>query len=151
MRKKLHKILSYEVGIEFKACLYFAIILFYYFIFCILQGSYYASIVLMVEMVLTTYAMGYIQVYLMGNFDEAERFDRKTAFATLFCSAVYAAISYGLDWFGRNSAVTAGFFFYMLLVYGCVFLCYKIKRDVDTVQLNRELADFKRQKNCMKA
>lgn len=144
---KLQKIISLEIGIELKACLYFAMILFYYFMYCILQGSFYASIVLMIEMVCAAYAMSYIQVFLLHNFDEAEQFDREVIFATLFCSAIYAGVSYLFNWYEKNIAVTCGFFLYMLFAYGCVFSCYKIKRSIDTAQLNRELEDFKKQKN----
>lgn len=141
------KILLLEIGIEIKACLYFSIILFYYFLYQILQGDLYASIPIMVEMVLTVYAMNYVQVYLLKNFDEAERFDSKMTLLSVMCASIYTAISYFLSWYDRSVIFTAGFFFYMLLCYGCVFLIYKIKRDIDTVKLNQELEAFKNRKN----
>lgn len=143
---KMKKFLSLEIGIEIKACLYFAIILFFYLAYQLIQGSLYASIIRMIEMVLTAYAMSYLQVYLLHNFDESERFDKKTGVWTLFCTALYTAVSFFFRWFDRNAAATLCYFLYMLFAYVCIFLIYKIKRDIDTVQLNQELEEFKKRK-----
>lgn len=144
--KGFKKYLSSEIGIEFKACLYFYAVLFFYSIYRIMQGSFYASIILMAEMIFTTYIMGYIQVYLLGNFDEAERFGKREILSSLLCSVLYAAVSYWGNWYGKSAAVTGIFFWYMLFCYVCVFFVYKIKRDIDTAQLNRELEQFKSKK-----
>lgn len=141
--KWLKRYLYSEIGIEFKACLYFCVILFFYFVYQITQGSLYASIVKMMEMVFTAYFMGYIQVYLLKNFDEAEKFGKEQMANTFFCSLVYTAVSYFLNWFDQGAGVTVLYFLYMLLCYGCVFLIYKIKRDIDTSRLNKELEQFK--------
>lgn len=142
--KRLKKYLYLEVGIEFKACLYFCIILFYYFLFQILQGSFFANIIIMAEMVITAYLICYIQVYLLQNFDESEHPGKKGLLSVVSCSAFYTLISYTLNWFERNTAATIFYFFYMLLCYSCVFLAYKIKRDIDTAHLNQELELFKK-------
>ena len=142
----LKRYLYSEIGIEFKACLYFAIILFFYFLYCIIGGSFYASIIVMTEMVLTTYMMGYIQVYLLGNFDEAERAGIKEGIFSVGCSVLYTAISFLGKWYDRDIRVSIYFFLYMMLCYVCVFLCYKVKRDADTAKLNKELNDFKSRK-----
>lgn len=141
--ERFKRFLSMEIGIEIKACLYFSIILFYYFLYRVLQGSFAASIPVMVGMVLTAYAMSYLQVYLLHNFDEAEKFDARVAGCSVFCTVIYIAVSYLSGWFDGNLKVTLYFFFYMLLTYICVFLIYKLKRDIDTAQLNRELEQFK--------
>ena len=143
MMEKFKKFLVLEAGIEIKACLYFSIILFFYFLYCFLQGSLFASIPRMVEMVLSAYAMNYLQVYLLHNFDEAEQFDIKVTVLSLFCAALYTAAGHWLNWFDRNPVATLCFFFYMILCYVCVFLVHKIKRDLDTAYLNRELEQFK--------
>lgn len=143
---RFKRYLSNEIGIEFKACLYFFAILFFYSVYRLIQGSFYASIAVMAEMIFTTYFMGYIQVYLLGNFDESERFGAREGLAVLFCSAVYVGLSVLLRWFDRNIMVTVLYFFWMLLCYVCAFLVYKVKRDIDTAMLNRELAEFKRAK-----
>ena len=144
--EKLKKFLSLEIGIEIKACLYFSIIMFFYFCYRILTGSLEASIPLMVEIVLTAYAMSYLQVYLLQNFDEAERFGSGVIVRSLFCTTLYTAVSYLLGWFDRNLTAAFAFFLYMMLTYVCVFLIYKLKRDIDTAQLNRELEQFKSRK-----
>lgn len=141
--EKFSKFLSLEIGIEIKACLYFSIMLFFYFMYRIIQGSFEASIPLMAEMVLTAYVMSYLQVYLLKNFDEAEQFDRRVILCVLCCAALYAAVSHLLGWFGRSPAAAVCFFFFMILCYVCVFLIYKLKRDIDTALLNRELEQFK--------
>lgn len=144
MMEKWKKFLSLEIGIEIKACLYFALILFYYFLYCVLKGNLYASILLMAEIVLTAYAMSYLQVYALHNFDESERFNAKVAVLSLLCSALYTAVSYALRWYDRNLTATVCFFGYMLLCYACTYLIFKIKRDIDTAHLNRELENFKK-------
>ena len=142
----LKKYLFLEAGIELKACLYFAVMLAFYFFYQILQGSLYASIVLMTEMVLAVYVMCYLQVLFMHNFDESERFDKRTVLFSAFCAAVYAAVSYLLNWYDKNVLVTVCFWGYMLFCHLCVFLLFKIRRDIDTVTMNRELEEFKQRK-----
>lgn len=143
---KFKKYLSMEIGIEFKACLYFFIILFFYSVYRIIQGSFQASIIVMAEMIFTTYFMGYAQALFLNSFDEGERWGRREAFYMLLCSAVYTAVSYWLRWFDRNRTATIVYFFFMLCAYLCAFLVYKLKRDFDTAQLNKELEQFKNRK-----
>ena len=139
----LKRYLYSEIGIEFKACLYFGIILFFYFLYRIKGGSFYASIIIMTEMIFTTYIIGYIQVYLLGNFDEAEHFGIKEGIFSIGCSILYTVVSFLGKWYDRDIKASFLFFLYVILCYLCVFLCYKIKRDADTAKLNRELKDFK--------
>lgn len=144
--KWLKRYLYSEIGIEFKACLYFCIILFFYFVYQILQNRFYASIVIMAEMVFAAYFMGYLQVFFLGNSDESEHFGKREWAAALACSVLYTLASYFLNWYDKNRLATILFFFYLLLVYLCVFLIYKIKRDADTIRLNEELELFKNQR-----
>ncbi|MGN0387620.1 MAG: DUF3021 family protein [Suilimivivens sp.] len=144
--KRFRKFLFYEIAIDFKTCIYFFMILFYYFTWQIIQGSLTADIVLMAEMLFTAYFMGYFQVYFLGNFDEAEKLGKRELYKILLASLTYTVASYVLNWFSRNLIATVLFFVYMVLCYGCIFLSYKIKRDVDTAQLNRELEQFKKGK-----
>ena len=139
--------LGSEIGIEFKACLYFFAILFFYSMYRILQGSFFANIIVMAEMIFSTYIMGYIQVYLLGNFDEAEQLTWREILASVFCSIVYSGISFLGKWYDRNITVTVLFFCYILFCYICVFFVYKVKRDVDTAVLNQELENFKKKSN----
>lgn len=135
-----------EIGIEFKACLYFCCILFFYFVYQIMEGSLYANIITMFEMVFIAYIMGYIQVYLLGNFDEAECLGVKEGIASFACSILYMIVSILFRWYKRNIKVSILFFVYMLLCYLCVFLIYKLKRTADTIRLNQELNNFKTRK-----
>ena len=64
----LERYLAVEIGIEFKACLYFFCILFFYSMYRLLCGSMEASILHMGEMIFLTYGMGYIQKYILDNF-----------------------------------------------------------------------------------
>ena len=139
--------LASEIGIEFKACLYFFAILFFYSMYRILQGSFFANIIVMAEMIFSTYIIGYIQVYLLGNFDEAEQLTWREILASVFCSIVYSSISFFGKWYDRNITVTVLFFCYILFCYICVFFVYKVKRDVDTAVLNQELENFKKKSN----
>ena len=142
----LKKYLSSVIGIEFKAGLYFFTILFFYCLYRIGQGSFQADIIIMAEMIFGAYVMGYIQVFLLGNFDEGESFGIREGLSSLLCSALYTVTSFILNWYDRNIMATAAFFFYMLFCYVCMFLVYKIKRDIDTELLNQELEEFKKRK-----
>ena len=101
---------------------------------------------IMAEMIFGAYVMGYIQVFLLGNFDEGESFGIREGLSSLLCSALYTVTSFILNWYDRNIMATAAFFFYMLFCYVCMFLVYKIKRDIDTELLNQELEEFKKRK-----
>lgn len=107
---RFKRYLSAEIKIEFKACLYFFAILFFYAVYQLVQGRFYTGIVQMAEMILTAYAMGYVQVFLLGNFEEAERIGKKELGASLLCMTVYTALSWLLGWYDRNTAATVLFF-----------------------------------------
>lgn len=138
--------LTVEIGIEFKATLYFFAILFFYSMYRIIGGSFEASIIIMAEMIAGTYIMGYIQVYLLDNFDEAESFGLKEGLYSFLCAVIYTAASYLLKWFDRDILVTFIFFAYIWFAIICAFLVYKAKRDIDTALLNEELEELKRNK-----
>lgn len=145
--EKFKKYLAQEIGIEFKACLYFFVILFFYATYRVTDGSLEASIIHLAEMILSTYIMGYMQVLFMRNFDEAERFGVYEAVASLICTLIYTSLSYLFGWLDKKIGVTALFSGYILLAYVCAFLVYKVKREVDTMQLNEELEDFKKKRS----
>ena len=145
--EKLKKYLAQEIGIEFKACLYFFVILFFYATYRVTEGSLEAGIIHLAEMIFSTYVMGYIQVLFMRNFDEAERFGVYEAVASLICTLIYASLSYLFGWFDRKIGVTALFGGYILCAYICAFIVYKVKREVDTMKLNEELEDFKKKRS----
>lgn len=138
------KYLTVEIGIEFKASLYFFAILFFYSIDRIIGGSFEANIIVMAEMIATTYIMGYIQVYLLRNFEETDSFGPFELFAVSVCSTIYGLESYFLSWFDQKIVVSIIFTGYMLFCCLCMIAVYYAKRHIDTELLNMELEEFKR-------
>jgi len=135
--------LTKEIGIEFKACLYFYAILFYYCVYRVICGIWDASIIHMAEMVLLTYAIGYVQVYLLWNFDEAEQIGIKEVIGAVICTVIYTLVAAFGGWFNGNIWVILGFAAYILFAYACIFLVYKTRRNIDEKILNDELSLFK--------
>lgn len=141
---KIRRFFLAEVGIEFKACLYFFAILFFYCMYRITQGSYQADMLIMAEMILSTYAMGYVQVYLLKNFEESDRLGAFEWMASLLCSLVYVGLAFLFSWFDRNWLPELLFFGYVMLCYVSIFCIYYVRRHWDTEELNLELESFKK-------
>lgn len=139
----LQKYLTEEIRIDFKACLYFFCMVFFYSVYRIVRGSWEASIIYMAEMIAVNYIMGYVQVYLLDNFDEADMYGGKEIVKTLMCSVVYVVFSLLCNWFDRSFVVTLLYFVYMVICYVCVFLSYKIKREIDSKLLMEDLRKYK--------
>jgi len=134
--------LTTEIGIEFKACLYFFAILFFYCMYRMICGVFNASILHMAEMIFTCYIIGYLQVYLFWNFDEAETLGVKEIAGMVICTFIYGLISRLCNWFDGKLTVTFILAAYILITYLCVFLIYKTKRSIDDKKLNEELRLF---------
>lgn len=143
-KENFKKYIGYEIAIEYKACLYFYCILVFYVSYLLCQGVYTARILHMCEMILATYLMGYAQIYLLGNFDEAEKLTAKDTVSMVLCSVAYTVTSYLCGWFEKNIWVNLLFLAFMLFAYFCVYLLNRIKRAVDTENLNQWLAEYKR-------
>ncbi len=144
-RKKLsvwERYLATEIAIEFKACLYFFAMLFFYCMYRLLSGSVHASILHMAEMIFLNYAMGYVQVYLLSGFDEGEWLGVKESLYLVLCSLIYAGISFYAGWFGRAVWVSMLFFVYVVFLYVCAFIVYKSKRKIDDKIMNENLKMF---------
>ena len=135
--------LTKEIGIEFKACLYFFALLFFYCIYRICIGSVVAEILHMAEIIFLAYLIGYLQVFALWNFDEADHLGRKECIGIAVCTAIYTVVSYLLKWFDRNLYVTVGFAAYVIFLYVCVYLVYKCRRKIDDKILNADLELFK--------
>ena len=135
--------LTREIGIEFKACLYFFTILFFYCVYRLCVGKTAAEILHMAEMILVTYIMGYIQVFLLWNFDEAEQLGKKEILGICICTPLYVLVSYVCNWFDGNLYVTIGFALYVVLLYVCVYFVYRCRRRLDDKILNSDLELFK--------
>ena len=138
----LEQYLTKEIGIEFKACLYFFAILFLYCIFRLVEGSHDASILHLAEMIISCYLICYIQVYCFGNFDGADSIKAREIIGILVCSVIYCVISYFCGWFYKKISYTLIFAAYLLLIYVCIFLVYRVKREIDDKILNEELKSF---------
>ena len=95
------------------------------------------------EMILACYLIGYLQVYVLWNFDEADSIGAKEVTGVSVCTLIYSGLSYLLAWFDRNIFVTLGLAAYLIVTYACIILIYKTKRRIDDKKLNEELALFK--------
>ncbi len=134
--------LTGEIAIEFKACLYFFAVLFFYCLTRMIGGSFDARILHMAEMILTCYIIGYLQVYAFANFDEADRLGGRECAGMGICTGLYCAVAHFCGWF-EGSLVALGIFaVYILVTYVCVFLIYKTKRSIDDKKLNADLLLF---------
>ena len=102
-----------------------------------------ADILHMAEMIFLAYIVGYIQVFLLWNFDEADDLGKKEWLGIIVCTSIYVAVSYVCGWFDKNIYVTIGFAGYVVFLYFCVFLVYKCRRKIDDKILNSDLELFK--------
>ena len=134
--------LTKEIGIEFKACLYFFVILFFYCCYKVMNGIWDAGIIHLAEMIFTCYIIGYIQVYLFRNFDECDQLEIREYAGIAVCTFLYCVVSYLGRWFDRNLPATLLFALYLLITYICVIFVYRSKRRIDDKQLNEELRMF---------
>lgn len=144
--KRHEKFFADEIGIEFKAALYFYSMLLFYICYQLINGHSQVRIAVILEMIAATYIMGYVQVFLLGNFDESEHITPSVVIKAVVCSAIYTASSYLLGWFDRNILITAVFLIFMLLFYACSYWLYSFRRRVSTKELNNELEAFKQKK-----
>nr|WP_291235282.1 DUF3021 domain-containing protein [Frisingicoccus sp.] len=135
--------LTKEIGIEFKACLYFFALLFFYCVYRLCMGFKVAEILHMAEMIFLTYIVGYIQVFLLWNFDESDELGKKEIVGISICTLIYTAVSYFGNWFDKNIYVTVGFAGYVIFLYVCVYFVYKCRRKIDDKILNYDLELFK--------
>ncbi len=134
--------LTQEIAIEFKACLYFFALLFFYCVYRIINGSFTADIWHMTEMIFTCYVIGYLQILVFWNFDEADELRIKECVGMLACTALYCLVSYLGSWFDKKLMPTVWLAVYLLFTYVCVFFIYKTKRKIDDKKLNEELRLF---------
>lgn len=134
-----------EIGIEFKACLYFFAILFFYCCYRLYIGLTVAEILHMAEMIFLTYAVGYLQVFVLWNFDEADSIGVKEIVGTIICTAIYSGAAVLCNWFDKNTWVIIGFTAYIIFMYFCAYLVYKYRRKIDDKILNYDLQQFQKE------
>lgn len=138
------KYFTKEVGIEFKACLYFFAILFFYCCYRLCIGLTVAEILHMAEMILLTYVVGYLQVYVFWDFDEADSIGIREILGTIICTSIYTSMAAFCNWFDKNLWVIVGFAGYIIFMYFCAFLMFKYRRYIDDMILNYDLEQFKK-------
>lgn len=140
---RFERYLTKEINIEFKACLYFYCFLFFYCFLMLMQGTYQVSILILAEMIFSNYIICYIQLYLFRDFDEADSIGMIEIAGMIVCTGIYVSLSYWLNWFGRELDITCYFAIFIIFCYICIFLIYKIKRRIDTKELNTMLNEYK--------
>lgn len=142
--KRFKSYLHMEIVIDYKTCVYFFSIWFFYCVYLLCIRVRYADILYMFEMMAAAYLISYVQVYLFHNFDEASQLGKKDVPGIVFCTGLYTGVSYVLAWFDRNLKATLLFGAYILFMYYIMYLVNKIKRAIDTENLNKMLAEFKK-------
>lgn len=143
IKKAFKKALVNEIAIDFKACVYFFCVVFFYCVTQLLEGIHSVRILTLAEIVLTNYVICYVQTYVFRDFDESDRFGKNEIAGILMCAFLYTAASLLFGWFGGSEPVTALFALYIILTYVCVILCCIVKRKLDTKQLNKLLSNYK--------
>ena len=146
--KRFKSYLNLEIVIDYKTCVYFFSIWFFYCVYLLCMGVRCADILYMFEMMAAAYVISYVQVYAFHNFDEASQLGKKDVPGIIFCTALYIGASYGFAWFDRNFKTTLLFGVYILFIYYVMYLVNKIKRAIDTENLNKMLAEFKKGEIC---
>lgn len=144
IKKVIKKALLNEIAIDFKACVYFFCVVFFYCAVQLCQGVFSVKIITLAEIVITNYIICYVQTYLFKDFDESDQFGTNEAAGLLMCTFLYVAASLLLNWFGGSELITALFAGFIILTYICVILCYAVKRKLDTKQLNKLLDHYKK-------
>jgi hypothetical protein len=134
--------LTNEIGIEFKSCLYFFAILFFYCMYKVINGSFEANIIHMAEMIFSCYIICYLQILVFWNFDEADKLGLKECVGMVICTLIYTLVSFVGNWFDRKIVPSLILAAYILVMYLCVFFIYKTKRRIDDKKLNEDLKLF---------
>lgn len=137
------KLLRNEIAIDFKACVYFFCVAFFYSVVQLCKGIFTVRILTLAEIVITNYVICYVQTYLLKDFDESDRVGANEIGGILMCTFLYVLASLTMNWFDGSELITALFAAFIILTYVCVILCFIVKRRLDTRQLNRLLNEYK--------
>lgn len=148
MNKKIRSFLEHylttKIGVEIKCCLRFFLILCFYCIYQLIDGSANADIFHMLQMILLAYVMEWIQALIGSDFDELDALGAKEWTLTLLGSLVYAVAAHLGNWLDKSIDIEIGFGIYMVTAYLCTFLIYKMKRVIDAKFLNEDLKLFQK-------
>ena len=143
IKKALKRALVNEILIDFKACVYFFYVVFFYSVVRLCKGVHTVPILTLAEIIATNYIICYVQTYVFRDFDEFDGFGKNEIAGILMCTFLYTAASLLFGWFGGSEMITALFALYIIFTYICVILCYIVKRKLDTRQLNKLLNHYK--------
>jgi small basic protein len=142
LRYLFERYITNKIGTEIKCCLLFFEMACFYWLYRWLHGSEYAGIIHMIEMAMLAYILIWIQVLLHSDFSEVDHLHIKEWLVILTASLIYAVAAYFCQWFDHSIAFSGFFFLYIVCVYLCTFLIYKIKREIDAKHLNEDLRVF---------
>lgn len=138
--------LKWELKNEFKASGYFAAMLFCYGIVEWIYGEQQISMIVSVEMFLLNWLVSTIQKLVL---DEDKEYDQKTyvkraTWLTIFSAILTVVCCHGFGWFEKRS-IYAELFMYVCMVsaYILVWIFQRIAQNIDTKQLNEQLAKYK--------
>jgi len=146
MRTKWEEVLSQEIAIKYKAGIYSLCHLLYCALYLISQQRDQIGLLQLAEIVLLAWFINHLQVYFLDNFDEADQISGKWWLSAILCSILYMLAAGHLSWFGVDKLATIGFGFFQLFCYLGVYINNKIKRQIDSRQLNKQLQDFKQRR-----
>ncbi|MGT2666937.1 DUF3021 domain-containing protein [Streptococcus rifensis] len=146
MKTKWENFLSKEIAIEYKTAIYCFCVYFFYAAYQLIQGRTTADILVLIQMVLVAYGIAQIQVFIFHNFDEADRLQGRKLLGLLVCSGLYALFAQWLNWFDQRWDVAFYFATFVALEYLTIFIANKIKRHIDSKQLNQLLKTYKQGK-----
>ena len=146
MRTKWEEVLSQEIAIKYKSGIYSLCHLLYCALYLLSQQRDQIGLFQLAEIVLLAWFINHLQVYFLDNFDEADQISGKWWLSAILCSILYMLVAGHLSWFGGDKLATIGFSFFQLFCYLGVYINNKIKRQIDSKQLNKQLQDFKQRR-----
>lgn len=146
MKDRWSHYLSREISIKYKAVIYSLCHLFYCACYLIWWDTFSISLLQITEIAFLSYFICNLQVFAFNNFDEADSVTGKWWVSALLCTGLYLLAVYFMDWFDDHVLVILGFGAWQLFCYYCVYLVNKVKRHIDTKNLNQLLEVYKKGK-----
>ncbi|BCN30187.1 DUF3021 family protein [Anaeromicropila herbilytica] len=144
--KRLIRWSNWELKNEFIACGYFTGMLFWYCIIEIISGVHEVSILIMLEMFLTNYALSTLQQILLNSDKEytTKSFIVRGTIISIISIIVVLITSELGGWF-KGMPIWASIATYILLIasYVTVWILFKLGKKYDTKELNEQLENFK--------
>ncbi|CQR25309.1 hypothetical protein BN1356_01651 [Streptococcus varani] len=146
MKTKWEIFLSQEIATEYKTTVYSLCIFFFYGGYQLIQGRTWADIFILIQMVLFAYVISQIQVLVFQNVDEADHLGGREWLGLFLCSGLYGLFGQVFNWFDRRWDMMIFLVIYMVITHLTIFFTNKIKRHIDSKQLNQQLEQLKKRK-----